>query len=646
LLAAFRGGRVPWSSARRAAAHAARAAALDAVADRPAGPGLRAGGRAAGAGDRPHPGPRRGRGAGHGAAGVRPGGVAWLHHAAADERAGLCRRLRGLGRTARLVRAARDIAAAGPLRRAAAVRARAGAGHFQPAARAGAGVFRPPPAAATAADRAGRGTGRRAGDVRDADALRLARLRRGPGLCAAVAAGRGLRGGRGAAREVPPAGGAGARRRGGAGVLRELRVAFRARLGRHPVAGGSGDHHRDPAGPALVAQARRRLVARSGAGALAPLPRRRGGGGRGAGAGGAGLRGDAASGGRLGLELLPGEGLERRRRAQRGQRDPGGFPRLRHLGRDHRAGDRGAERVRAAAPLPRGGRERGRADAATSAGGQARGRLRRRTGRLPAHPRPDRAVDGAGDRAVRRAPVPARTRPARRWLRRRHHGVGGAGAAVHGARRALGGDAAEGGAAALDRPGPAAGAGDRTGRAGIRPSVPQLALAPRDAAARGRAAAGQCAAVRPRRVRRGGGRHFADAGGAGPPVAAATAAAARCRRGGRLMELVLALAIGVLGGGGAWLLLRPRTFQVIMGLSLLSYAVNLFIFCVGGLRRGADPVLRTGAALTDYADPLPQALVLTAIVIGFATTALFLVVLLASRGLTGSDHVDGKDAAP
>ncbi|OOG44570.1 Na+/H+ antiporter subunit C [Rhodanobacter sp. C06] len=112
------------------------------------------------------------------------------------------------------------------------------------------------------------------------------------------------------------------------------------------------------------------------------------------------------------------------------------------------------------------------------------------------------------------------------------------------------------------------------------------------------------------------------------------------------MELVLALAIGVLGGGGVWLLLRPRTFQVIMGLSLLSYAVNLFIFCVGGLRRGADPVLRTGAALTDYADPLPQALVLTAIVIGFATTALFLVVLLASRGLTGSDHVDGKDGAP
>lgn len=110
------------------------------------------------------------------------------------------------------------------------------------------------------------------------------------------------------------------------------------------------------------------------------------------------------------------------------------------------------------------------------------------------------------------------------------------------------------------------------------------------------------------------------------------------------MELVLALAIGVLAGSGVWLLLRPRTFQVIIGLTLISYAVNLFIFSIGGLRTGADPVLKD--ALTHsahYADPLPQALVLTAIVIGFATTALFLVVLLASRGLTGNDHVDGED---
>ena len=110
----------------------------------------------------------------------------------------------------------------------------------------------------------------------------------------------------------------------------------------------------------------------------------------------------------------------------------------------------------------------------------------------------------------------------------------------------------------------------------------------------------------------------------------------------------MALAIGVLTGSGVWLLLRPRTFQVIMGLSLLSYAVNLFIFSMGrlGLTVGHEPVLLPGVPtdLLHYADPLPQALVLTAIVIGFAMTALFLVVLLASRGITGTDHVDGERA--
>jgi len=109
------------------------------------------------------------------------------------------------------------------------------------------------------------------------------------------------------------------------------------------------------------------------------------------------------------------------------------------------------------------------------------------------------------------------------------------------------------------------------------------------------------------------------------------------------MEALLALVIGVLGGSGVWLVLRPRTFQVIMGLALLSYAVNLFIFSTGSLVIDRPPIVVPGARpdLDHYTDPMPQALVLTAIVIGFATTALFLVVLLASRGLSGTDHVDG-----
>ncbi|MEQ4617108.1 MAG: Na+/H+ antiporter subunit C [Corticimicrobacter sp.] len=112
------------------------------------------------------------------------------------------------------------------------------------------------------------------------------------------------------------------------------------------------------------------------------------------------------------------------------------------------------------------------------------------------------------------------------------------------------------------------------------------------------------------------------------------------------MEIVIALAIGVLAGSGVWLLLRPRTFQVIVGLSLISYAVNLFIFSMGRLSVDKVPVIEAGIVPdpAQMADPLPQALVLTAIVIGFAMTALYLVVLLASRGLTGTDHVDGKES--
>ncbi|TDU23296.1 multisubunit potassium/proton antiporter PhaC subunit [Panacagrimonas perspica] len=111
------------------------------------------------------------------------------------------------------------------------------------------------------------------------------------------------------------------------------------------------------------------------------------------------------------------------------------------------------------------------------------------------------------------------------------------------------------------------------------------------------------------------------------------------------MEVLLALVIGVMAGAAVWLVLRPRTFQVIMGLTLLSYAVNLFIFSVGSIFIDKPPIVTPGLApnLESYTDPMAQSLVLTAIVIGFATTALFLVVLLALRGLSGTDHVDGRE---
>jgi len=110
------------------------------------------------------------------------------------------------------------------------------------------------------------------------------------------------------------------------------------------------------------------------------------------------------------------------------------------------------------------------------------------------------------------------------------------------------------------------------------------------------------------------------------------------------MEALFAIAIGTLTSCAVYLLLRARTYPVLLGLTLLSYAVNLFLFASGRLVMASAPL--TDQGLERYPDPIPQALVLTAIVIGFATTALFLVVLLALRGLSGGDHVDGQEERP
>ena len=114
------------------------------------------------------------------------------------------------------------------------------------------------------------------------------------------------------------------------------------------------------------------------------------------------------------------------------------------------------------------------------------------------------------------------------------------------------------------------------------------------------------------------------------------------------MELALSSFIGVLVAGGVYLLLRARSFDVILGLTLLSYAVNLLIFSMGRLVVGKPPILVEGAAptLANYTDPLPQALVLTAIVIAFAMTAVLLVVAIRSRSDSRSDHVDGDEPRP
>lgn len=103
------------------------------------------------------------------------------------------------------------------------------------------------------------------------------------------------------------------------------------------------------------------------------------------------------------------------------------------------------------------------------------------------------------------------------------------------------------------------------------------------------------------------------------------------------MEALLAAMIGVLTACGVYLVLRARTFPVVLGLTLLSYAVNLFLFATGRLAIGRPPVIGPHAG---YADPLPQALVLTAIVIGFAMTAFVIMLSLRARAELGHDRVD------
>lgn len=106
------------------------------------------------------------------------------------------------------------------------------------------------------------------------------------------------------------------------------------------------------------------------------------------------------------------------------------------------------------------------------------------------------------------------------------------------------------------------------------------------------------------------------------------------------MEALYALAVGVLTACGIYLVLRGRTFPVIMGLTLLSHGVNLFLFASGRLALAAPAVIGESA---DPTDPLPQALVLTAIVISFAMTAFVVVLALRAAVELRNDHVDGVD---
>jgi len=114
------------------------------------------------------------------------------------------------------------------------------------------------------------------------------------------------------------------------------------------------------------------------------------------------------------------------------------------------------------------------------------------------------------------------------------------------------------------------------------------------------------------------------------------------------MEVLLALTSGVLYAAGIYLMLRRRLAQLIIGLGLLSNGTNLLIFAAGGLTRAHPPLVPDGAdrLIQPYADPVPQALVLTAIVIGFGLLAFSLVLAHHVHATIGTDDVDevGREA--
>ena len=109
-----------------------------------------------------------------------------------------------------------------------------------------------------------------------------------------------------------------------------------------------------------------------------------------------------------------------------------------------------------------------------------------------------------------------------------------------------------------------------------------------------------------------------------------------------MTTLLMALLIGALYAAGVYLMLRRNLVKLIMGLILLGNGANLLIFTIGGLVRAAPPLAAPGASAppSGVADPLPQALVLTAIVIGFALTAFFAVLIKRVFAVTGTDDTD------
>jgi multicomponent Na+:H+ antiporter subunit C len=109
------------------------------------------------------------------------------------------------------------------------------------------------------------------------------------------------------------------------------------------------------------------------------------------------------------------------------------------------------------------------------------------------------------------------------------------------------------------------------------------------------------------------------------------------------MEVILAVVIGALYAAGLYMMMRRSFVKLVIGLSLLGYASSLLIFTVNGVTRGQPPLVQEGMTqpVQPFADPLPQALILTAIVIGFGVQAFALVLFKRTYQSTNTDDLDG-----
>lgn len=112
------------------------------------------------------------------------------------------------------------------------------------------------------------------------------------------------------------------------------------------------------------------------------------------------------------------------------------------------------------------------------------------------------------------------------------------------------------------------------------------------------------------------------------------------------MEVVLAFVIGGLYAAGLYMMMRRSIVKLIIGLALISYAASLLIFTVAGVTRGDPPLVPEGASQPPdgFADPLPQALILTAIVIGFGVQAFALVLFKRTYQTASTDDLDQLQA--